>query len=179
MTSTLNDLGVDFLKRCGLERARFTQITSQNVCPESIILGLIVVESGGHSGAMRYERSYPYLSETKAWAAKFQWTEATEAQLQSFSYGLMQIMLATARSLDFGLHPKDLLDPHINLAWGCYYLRRLFTRYMDWQDAVASYNAGHPSRKLLSRKYVNQAYVDQVYLHAAEFENQFVIPKTI
>ncbi len=95
---------------------------------------------------------------------------ATEVALQSFSFGLMQIMLATAREAGFNLHPKLLLVPKINLTWGTHHLFENFRRYGSWPDAVAAYNWGHPARALLGGKYKNQDYVDKVFAAAKDFE---------
>jgi soluble lytic murein transglycosylase len=63
--------------------------------------------------------------------------------------GLMQILPATAqfiakRSGGTQFELRDLANPQVNIAYGCWYLRYLMQRY-DGNEvaAVAAYNAGH------------------------------------
>lgn len=168
--SQLSDQGLSFLKEFGLLPEQFTEICRPHACPEAVVLGIIKTESGGDSGAWRYEKDYPYLHQPAVWANDFGWTEATERQAQSFSYGLMQIMLATARAQGYRFHPRMLFDPRTNISWSCFHLKTLYDKYLDWMDAVSAYNFGHPAKKLLSKTYKNQAYVDRVYGYAAGFQ---------
>lgn len=39
-------------------------------------------------------------------------------------------------------------------------IRTLWDRYQNWQDVIASYDAGHPVR--VGTHYVNQGFVDKV-----------------
>jgi soluble lytic murein transglycosylase len=63
--------------------------------------------------------------------------------------GLMQILPETAKFIanrsggtEFEL--RDLANPQVNIAYGCWYLRYLIQRYNGNQvAAVAAYNAGH------------------------------------
>ena len=63
--------------------------------------------------------------------------------------GLMQILPETAefiakRSGGTQFELRDLANPQINIAYGCWYLRYLIQRYHGNQvAAVAAYNAGH------------------------------------
>jgi len=63
--------------------------------------------------------------------------------------GLMQILPDTAkfiakRSGGTQFELRDLANPQINIAYGCWYLRYLMQRYNGNQvAAVAAYNAGH------------------------------------
>ena len=64
--------------------------------------------------------------------------------------GLMQLMPDTFRWLSdemLGEHLADgmIRDPETNIRYGCYYLRRLYDRYGNWNAALAAYNAG-PTR---------------------------------
>jgi soluble lytic murein transglycosylase len=63
--------------------------------------------------------------------------------------GLMQILPGTAefiakRSGGTQFELRDLANPQVNIAYGCWYLRYLIQRYDGNQvAAVAAYNAGH------------------------------------
>lgn len=164
-----NPASLAFLKVCGLTAEEFAEVLHLHPCPPHLVLGLIKTESGGNKGAMRFEPGYPYVKDSALWAKHSGWTEITERTLQMFSYGLVQIMLATARDRGFGLHPELLFDPKVNVSWGCFHLSLLNSKYGSWQDAIAAYNFGHPAKKLISGKYKNQEYVDRVYTYAAEF----------
>jgi soluble lytic murein transglycosylase len=61
--------------------------------------------------------------------------------------GLMQLLPDTAQGIaerTGGAHfvPSDLLDPEINIRYGCWYLRHLLDRYGDERTALAAYHAG-------------------------------------
>lgn len=69
----------------------------------------------------------------------------------SASYGLMQVMFATARDLGYHDAPEGLLDPTTGLFWGAKYLRKCFNPAHDWHYAHNRYNGGG-----------NPAYADEV-----------------
>lgn len=158
-----------FLEKCSLKEDTFDGLCRVHQIPPLIALGMIVTESSGDYGVMRYEPGYPYTYKVKELAKQMGWTEATEKTLQQFSYGLIQIMGATARSYGFAKHPVELLHSDVNLAWGFHHLASLFQRYKSWPDAVAAYNYGHVAKKVFSTQYKNQAYVDRVYKNGMEF----------
>jgi len=79
------------------------------------------------------------------------------------SWGLMQLMLATARNV---LGIKDLtttqvINPRINIEAGTKLMAENLNRWGNMRDAIAAYNAGSP-RLGKDGKYVNAAYVDKV-----------------
>jgi soluble lytic murein transglycosylase-like protein len=87
-----------------------------------------------------------------------------EAHKGDASWGLMQVMLSTARSV---LNMPDmtttqLINPRINIEAGTKFLADNWTRFGNLRDAVAAYNAGSP-RLGADGKYVNAAYVDRVF----------------
>lgn len=86
-----------------------------------------------------------------------------EAHKTDASWGLMQVMLATARGV---LNIPDmtttqLINPRTNIEAGTKLLADNWTRFGNLRDAVAAYNAGTP-RLGTDGKYVNAAYVDKV-----------------
>lgn len=95
------------------------------------------------------------------------------------SYGLMQILLGTARGLDPTVTADRLVnDPGYNITLGSRFLLDQLRRYGGVaQDAIAAYNAGS-ARKNTEGVYVNsqgatfvQDHVDAVMLYQAFYLN--------
>jgi len=161
----------DFHKRLILEQAGKFGVEP------ALIAAICQRESDFNADAMRLEDGYRWLWRVGENAGRLKITFRTEEKLQSFSYGLMQLMGATARSCGF-LEPLPvLLDPQKNLEFGCRYLMSLFDRFgklgknveAGWCDAVvAAYNAGSP-RRVNNLKFVNEGYVRAVEGFYKEF----------
>lgn len=64
-----------------------------------------------------------------------------EAQINDASYGLMQILLGTARGMLPGVTPSDLFIPSTNIDLGSRYLASMLQQF-GYPDGVAAYNAG-------------------------------------
>ena len=70
------------------------------------------------------------------------------ARSASGAVGLMQLLPDTARGIALRtggsqFREQDLLDPEINVRYGCWYLRHLLTKYDgSLDDALAAYNGG-------------------------------------
>lgn len=106
--------------------------------PPDLIRAVIWVESRGKAEAKGYER-----------------------KLKDYSYGLMQILLATAKEMGFTGGAPDLLKPEVNLHFGCKYLTKQLLRYRgDIPSAIAAYNAGGAYKRY--GRFVNQHHVDKV-----------------
>lgn len=87
-----------------------------------------------------------------------------EAHKTDASWGLMQLMLATAREIlgKPDLTTTQLIQPRTNIEAGAKYLRKQLDRYGgNIKSAIAAYNAGS-ARFTKDGKYVNQPYVDKV-----------------
>lgn len=86
-----------------------------------------------------------------------------EAHKGDASWGLMQLLLATARSVlgNNNLTTTQLIQPRNNIEAGTKFLSQLINRFGNMRDAIAAYNAGSP-RLGKDGKYVNQDYVDKV-----------------
>ena len=158
-----------FIRRCGLTEEFLRSTEELYKVPGNLLLGLIRTESRGMPGVMRYERKYKWLHQPHLWAKKYGWTEETEEQLQKFSYGLAQLMGATARDNGFDSHFFRLLEPTIGASWGASHLFSLFKRYGSWDDAISAYNQGTPKRNRFTGRYRNQNYVDKVRQAEREF----------
>lgn len=86
-----------------------------------------------------------------------------EAHKGDASWGLMQLLLVTARGVlsQPDLTTTQLINPRVNIEAGTKFLSQLWARFGNMRDAIAAYNAGSP-RLGKDGKYVNQAYVDKV-----------------
>ncbi len=88
-----------------------------------------------------------------------------EPHIKDSSYGLMQVLLSTARNVlnNPNLTATELIKPEVNIEAGTKYLGYQLKRYnRNILDAIAAYNAGR-ARKNRFGKYINQNYVDRVY----------------
>lgn len=88
-----------------------------------------------------------------------------EAHKTDASWGLMQILLATAKETlgNNDLTITQLMNPHINIEIGTKYLAKQLARYKgNMMDAIAAYNAG-TAKKDTNGVYSNNAYVQAVY----------------
>lgn len=126
-----------------------------------LIAAICWTESSGFVYAVRYEPNYRWLFKVEKFAGQQKITVTTEETLQKQSYGLVQIMGATARWLGYSGALPALYKPENNLYWGCRYLKYLTDKYDDLASVVSAYNAGSP-RKAPDGRFVNQEYVDKV-----------------
>lgn len=86
---------------------------------QSLIEAVIHQESGGDPDAFRVEPA-----------------------VVDASFGLMQVLLATARTLGFHGPPRDLFLAGVNIDLGTHYLQELMLRYSDEHFALLHYNGG-------------------------------------
>lgn len=86
-----------------------------------------------------------------------------EAHKGDASWGLMQLLLSTAREVlgNPQLITTQLIQPRNNIEAGTKFLSQLWRRFGNLRDSIAAYNAGSP-RLGKDGKYVNQDYVDKV-----------------
>ncbi|MFI5015746.1 MAG: lytic transglycosylase domain-containing protein [Hyphomicrobiales bacterium] len=76
------------------------------------------------------------------------------------NYGLMQIKLATARSLGFGGSPASLLDPDTNLRFGLKYLGGAYQQAQgDVCRTIMKYQSGHLAIRMSA---ANRLYCQRV-----------------
>lgn len=87
-----------------------------------------------------------------------------EAHKGDASWGLMQLLLVTAREVmkNPDLTITQLTQPRVNIEAGTKFLSQLWSRFGNMSDAIAAYNAGSPRLDKKTGKYVNQEYVDNV-----------------
>ena len=88
----------------------------------------------------------------------------TEPKINDASWGLMQVLLRTARetSGNPSLTASELLKPETNIDIGTKYLGKQLKRYgSNINNAIAAYNAGS-AMFTSTGAYVNQNYVNKV-----------------
>jgi len=87
-----------------------------------------------------------------------------EAHKGDASWGLMQLLLATAREVSGSpnLTTTQLIQPRVNIEAGTKFIAQLQKRFGNMRDAIAAYNAGSPRLNPKTGKYINQEYVDRV-----------------
>lgn len=134
--------------------------------PIPLVTAIVQVESNGDPWAVRYEPGFydKYIAPRPV-RGKPPCTSQTEARLLACSFGLMQIMGATARAVGFdGVFLTELCQPAIGLDYGCRYLAKLFRLHGGIhgpEGVVAAYNAGSPRRNSKGT-WVNQDYIDKI-----------------
>jgi soluble lytic murein transglycosylase-like protein len=126
-----------------------------------LVAAFVRQESGGVAGKTRYEKNYRWLCKPEVYAASLGITVDTETIAQMHSYGLIQIMGGTARSLGYNGYLAELVDPLKGLLWGCDFLATLKAKYGDLGKVAAAYNAGSP-RLEPDGEYINEAYADAI-----------------
>jgi len=147
-------------------RAKATQIAEKYGLPVRLVMAIITVESGGNPFAIRYEPAFfsRYVRDNPSVKAKAPCSLDTERQARATSWGLMQVMGETARSVGFqGVFLSELTRVEAGIDAGCRYLRSLVNRYLSmhgWPGVVAAYNAGSP--RMDGKQFANQSYVDKV-----------------
>lgn len=124
--------------------------------PRGLVKAVVMAESAYDTFAIKFEPQYRWFFGNVAAMSP------TEKSGQATSWGLMQVMGAVAREYGYAGSLVKLSVPEIGIEYGCLHLKRFHQRYPEnWQDVIASYNAGSP-RVGLQGKYTNQVYVDKV-----------------
>jgi soluble lytic murein transglycosylase-like protein len=142
--------------------------------PRQLLAALMQVESGGDPWATRFEPGYrwlwdvredrPYKGAPESIPAPRFVSGETELMQQRTSWGLLQVMGATARELGYrGRFLAHLCDPEFGMEYGCRYIQTLHSRFgtQGWEAVTAAYNAGSP-RRASSGAWVNAQYIERV-----------------
>lgn len=109
-------------------QALISEAALRYAVPEVWIKAVIMTESSGQATAYR-----------------------AEPKINDASYGLMQLLLQTARGLGYVGTPEGLYDPGVNIDLGTKLLAKL--RQVsgdDFQAVYSAYNSGKPDRYLTS-----------------------------
>lgn len=139
-------------------------VSDEENVPENLLAAIVQTESSNNKWACRFEPHYKYLYQTKENARDNGITEATETVFQMSSWGLCQVMGATARELGLKGTIFQLLDEKTNLIYSAKLLKKLAGRWKERDDIIAAYNAGSPIQDMRGQ-YKNQAYVDKVNMY--------------
>lgn len=87
------------------------------------------------------------------------------------SYGLMQVLVSTARDRGYQGEPEGLLEPRTNVLVGTKHLAWLTKRYGDTTRVIAAYNAGSPRMsKVRIGEFENQDYVNKTTAWLKKFK---------
>ena len=129
-------------------------LSYQYKLPPNLVRAICEVESSWNVWAFRHEPAYRWIMGERASMT------ITERFGQMSSWGLMQIMGAVAREYGWTGPFPQLCEPAIGVNYGCKHLQNYYLRYDNWDDAIASYNAGSPRK--IGQGYHNQAYVTKV-----------------
>lgn len=123
-----------------------------------LICSIIVIESSGNPNAYREEK-----------------------KINDASYGLMQILYATAKSVGFSGIGKDLFDPEINIKYGCKYLKKcLIKENGEIYNTFRAYNGGlnwrnsSSNAKQMTLTYANKG--QQVYDYLKVYSKDILNP---
>lgn len=121
-----------------------------------LLTAQVIHESGGIPWATRFERGYRWTfppSEPRTIVAIPPCSSDTEEVCQKTSWGLLQIMGATARELGYRepFLSRLAVDASIALDLGCQYLLRQIDRHGGVERALAAYNAGSPTLEAMER----------------------------
>lgn len=93
-----------------------------------------------------------------------------EPQINDASYGMMQLLLRTAKGLDPNATAAKLYDPAYNIDLGTKLIKQNLQKYSyNVLDAIAAYNAGVP-RKNEKGQYVNSKGVTNVEYYVRQVE---------
>lgn len=130
-------------------------------CDPELVGAIVAVESRWNPYAIRYEPAYQWLYQPERYAKMHNTSREAESHFQRYSWGLMQILGATAREIGFNLPMPALCEPMIGLEYGIRYLMVLKRNYLKRDDLIAAYNAG-TAKKNAAGRYQNQNYVDKV-----------------
>jgi soluble lytic murein transglycosylase-like protein len=113
-----------------------------------LVAAVCRVESNFDTWAMRFEPGWRWWITPARWARLVGVSRRTEEVAQACSWGLMQVMGATARSMHgFASDLPRLCIPEVGLDVGCRHLALLIKRHGTIQRALSAYNTGRPQTR--------------------------------
>lgn len=111
---------------------------------DPVLVGAVVqVESNANRFAERQEPNYKWTFSIREYAERLGFDYHTTEKAQGRSFGLMQIMYATALERGFEGYPGELFEVETNLEYGCKHLKLMATKAgSDPEKLYAVYNGG-------------------------------------
>ena len=123
------------------------QVSKSYSVPPALIKAIIRAESNFNPTAKRYE-----------------------ANVDDYSYGLMQVRCDTARWMGWSGNCEDLLRPETNVGVGTKFLAFLARKFPnDIERQISAYNAGPGNAK---RPFVNPGYVSKVLGYLRQYNSE-------
>lgn len=142
--------------------------------PVAILCAIIETESNWNRYATRYEPLFNYETTPEKFAKLNRITVQTEKQMQKMSWGLGQVMGATARAIGYSGPLPALCETLENMYWTCKYLKQKLDKYDSLDEVISAYNAGsakrYPKFNASDKDvFMNQKYVDKVTAALANY----------
>lgn len=107
-----------------------------------LLCALIEQESAWQPTATRYEPAF-FVRYIEPLIHSGELSDMQEARDRATSWGLMQVLLQTAREMGFTGPAIALTDPETGIVWGCRKLQKCFARVNnDTHVALLHYNGG-------------------------------------
>lgn len=108
----------------------------------SLVCAVIEQESAWVPTATRYEPAF-FVRYIEPLIHSGELSDMQEAKDRATSWGLMQVLLQTAREMGFTGPSIALTDPETGIVWGCRKLQKCFERgKFDTHTALLRYNGG-------------------------------------
>jgi hypothetical protein len=126
-----------------------------------LMSAIIEIESHWDTYAVKYEPNFDLLNKPEIFAHMLGITAITEHMLQHFSFGLGQLMGASARDLGMRDSLLSLCVPEIGSYWAALHMKKICDKYSFLPDRISAYNEGTPKKKE-DGSYLDQDYVDDV-----------------
>lgn len=108
-----------------------------------LIAAVIMKESSGVTWKTRFEVHWKWENDLAGYASRLGISQATELIHQKTSWGLMQVMGATARDMGFRGYLVELCaNPALGVHFGTKYLKARLMTTNTVEEALSTYNAG-------------------------------------
>lgn len=128
---------------------------------QGVIIALIIQESGGRPGAWRNENT-----------GKSGYNAELQTSVDRASYGLIQILWSTAKSIGYTGTGPGLYDPTVSILWGSRYLKGMYDKENgNLYNTFRAYNGGPGWRKSSAKaQAMTKKYADSMTATLAKIE---------
>ncbi|MSO77606.1 MAG: hypothetical protein EXQ87_11985 [Alphaproteobacteria bacterium] len=151
-------------------RRHVTEAEEQHRIPRGLLHAIAITESAYNPLALNIEGRTVEAPSVDQLLLRVR--QARNKGIQNVSIGCMQILVK------YHVHrvgtTRDLIQPHINVAYGARYLRELFEQTGDWWLAVARYHTSDAVKQAiyLCRVYGHYAAVRNIPVDAAAYRER-------